>query len=272
MMIKTIIMFFTKNMRTLYQFPLSPYCEKVRWILDFKELHYVAQNLTPALHRAFAQRKTKQNYLPILHDEGGAWVADSHQIALYLDDIYPEHRIIRPQRHLYDEILTLSCLADELGSVVRHWCLGSLVAKDAQHLNIMLGERGYLRQFEKITRPLLHKVMSRSFQLNNATKLQQSKQKMQQLISQFNEKIEQQGEFMVGGRLSLADMTLASMLAPILQLDETPWQQDGDRKDKDYSGEFCDYQAEIQQMAISQYVENLYKNHRHALVDWCGVD
>ncbi len=32
-------------MRVLYQFPLSHYCEKARWLLDHKELDYVAHNL-----------------------------------------------------------------------------------------------------------------------------------------------------------------------------------------------------------------------------------
>ena len=55
-------------MRTLYQFPLSHYCEKARWLLDHKELDFVAQNLIPGVHRAFAQLKTGQNKLPILKD------------------------------------------------------------------------------------------------------------------------------------------------------------------------------------------------------------
>lgn len=255
-------------MRTLYQFPLSPYCEKVRWILDYKELHYVAKNLAPGLHRAFAQRKTKQNFLPILHDQQ-QWIADSRQIALYLDDIYPEHRIIRPQRHLYDEILTLSDVADELGQYVRHWCLASLFAQDSHSLDVMLGERGYLRKFEKITKPLLLKVMNHSYDLENQEKVQQSKQRMHELILQFNEKIEQRGQFLVGDSLSLVDMTLASMVAPILQIDETPWQK-GDTQI--YSTEFADYQAMVEQLAIGQYVKTLYAHHRHAMVDWRGVD
>jgi glutathione S-transferase len=40
-------------MRVLYQFPLSHYCEKARWLLDHKELDYVAHNLIPGFHRAF---------------------------------------------------------------------------------------------------------------------------------------------------------------------------------------------------------------------------
>ncbi len=56
-------------MRTLYQFPLSHFCEKARWMLDHKELEYVAHNLVPIVHRAFAKLKTGQYKLPILHDQ-----------------------------------------------------------------------------------------------------------------------------------------------------------------------------------------------------------
>ena len=68
-------------MRTLYQFPLSHFCEKARWLLDYKELDFVAHNLIPGVHRAFAQLKTGQNRLPILRDQH-CWVADSTEIAL----------------------------------------------------------------------------------------------------------------------------------------------------------------------------------------------
>lgn len=37
-------------MLTLYQFPISHYCEKIRWALDFKQLKYNTVNLLPALH------------------------------------------------------------------------------------------------------------------------------------------------------------------------------------------------------------------------------
>ena len=36
--------------RTLYQFPISHYCEKVRWAMDYKKLEYKAKNLLPGLH------------------------------------------------------------------------------------------------------------------------------------------------------------------------------------------------------------------------------
>ena len=105
-------------MRTLYQFPLSHFCEKARWLLDHKELDFVAQNVVPGVHRAFAQLKTGQNKLPILRDQD-KWVADTTEIALYLDERYPEHRLLRNEAQLRKEALDVNALANDLGLHVR---------------------------------------------------------------------------------------------------------------------------------------------------------
>ena len=42
--------------RTLYQFPISHYCEKTRWHLDAKGLPYVTKNLVPGVHRLVLRR------------------------------------------------------------------------------------------------------------------------------------------------------------------------------------------------------------------------
>lgn len=254
-------------MRILYQFPLSPYCEKVRWILDYKELQYTAQNLRPGLHRAFAQLKTKNNTLPILRD-GDSWIGDSTQIAVYLDDIYPEHRIIRPQRHLHEEILYWNHYANDLGRLITHWCVKSVLEHDEYTLNILLGERGYARKFEKLTKPLLHKLLQRYFYLNEQEDLA-SQQKMKKMLNELNQIVAHKDAFLVGERLSLADMSICAMIAPLLQIAQTPWEK---QEGQQFSQQFYDYQQQLLAMPIAHYVEQMYQNHRHALVDWRGVD
>ena len=139
-------------MRTLYQFPLSHFCEKARWLLDHKELDYVAHNLMPGVHRAFAQLKTGQNKLPILRDMEH-WIADSTQIALYLDDQYPEHTLLRADPELRQQALEINLLSVELGRHVRRWALSHVLAGSDEPLDILIGEKGYLRQFEKYSKP-----------------------------------------------------------------------------------------------------------------------
>ena len=77
--------------RTLYQFPLSHYCEKARWMLDFKDLDYSVKNLFPAAHRLMTKLRANSNTVPMLND-GQEWIGDSTEIAFYLDAKY----LLRP--------------------------------------------------------------------------------------------------------------------------------------------------------------------------------
>ncbi|AOA57944.1 glutathione S-transferase family protein [Acinetobacter larvae] len=254
-------------MRILYQFPLSHFCEKARWLLDFKQLEYVAHNLVPGVHRAFAQLKTRQNSLPILKDQQ-QWIADSSMIALYLDEKYPEHSFLRAQQDLRDQALETNQLANELGVHVRRWSLSQALAMNDSALEVMIGESGYLRQFEKYSKPILKTMMSRSYQLSPQDAAA-SKAQMQSIIEQLNQQlVENHGRYLVSERLGLADIAVCSMLAPILEIETTPWERDSQVQQSD---EFNEYKQQLLALPLGQYVQRIYMTERRARVDWRGV-
>jgi len=254
-------------MRTLYQFPLSHFCEKARWLLDHKELDYVAQNLIPGVHRAFAQLKTGQNRLPILRDQD-RWIADSTEIALYLDDVYPEHSLLRADAQQRDLALEINAQATELGKHVRRWGLAHTLTKNEASLDIMIGEKGYLRQFEKYSKPIIKALLSKGYQLN-ADKVAESKQQMDILVADLNQRlIENHGRYFVGERLGLADIAVCSMLAPLLEISGTPWERE---HGEILSEEFKQYKETLTAMPLGQYVLRIYQTERNARVDWRGI-
>lgn len=254
-------------MRTLYQFPLSHFCEKARWLLDYKELDYVAHNLIPGVHRAFAQLKTGQNRLPILRDHN-RWVADSTEIALYLDETYPEHALLRPQGPQRDLTLEINALATELGGHVRRWGLAHTLSESEESLEIMIGEKGYLRQFEKYSKPIMKALLSKSYQLD-ADKVAESKQHIDRIVEQLNQRlIDHHGRYFVGERLGLADIAVCSMLAPLLEISGTPWEKE---QSDILSPEFKAYKETLTQLPLGQYVLRIYQTERNARVDWRGV-
>ena len=51
---------------TLYQFPISHYCEEARWALDWKGLEYRRVNLLPGLHLARSRKMAARTSVPIL--------------------------------------------------------------------------------------------------------------------------------------------------------------------------------------------------------------
>lgn len=80
-------------MLELYQFELSQYSEKVRLILDYKGLSYRKIEVTPGIGQVELFQMTGQRQVPVLKD-GNQIVADSTEIALYLERKYPDPPLI----------------------------------------------------------------------------------------------------------------------------------------------------------------------------------
>jgi len=256
-----------EDMRILYQFPLSHFCEKARWLLDHKELDYNAQNLIPGVHRAFAKLKTGQNKLPILRDQD-QWIAYSTQIALYLDEVYPEHTLLRPDPTQRNEALEIDQLASTLGYHVRRWGLAHTLSESEQPLDLLIGEKGYLRQFEKYSKPIMKMLISKGYQLDQ-DKVDESQREMRRLIAELNQRlIANGGAYFVGERLGLADIAVCSMLAPILEIQDTPWEKE---QGETLSEQFLQFKQELSDLPLGQYVLRIYQTERHARVDWRGI-
>jgi glutathione S-transferase len=79
--------------RLLYQFTLSPYCIKVRRILEYKRLDYRTVEINP-FNRRSVVRVSGQKRVPVLVESdasrGRKVVSDSTAIARYLDEVCPD--------------------------------------------------------------------------------------------------------------------------------------------------------------------------------------
>jgi glutathione S-transferase len=93
-------------MLELHQFELSPYCEKVRLILDFKGLEYRKVEVTPGIGQIDLYRLSGQRQVPVLRD-GDEIICDSTAIARYLDEKFPETPLLPhdPQQRALVELL-----------------------------------------------------------------------------------------------------------------------------------------------------------------------
>ncbi|HZP45588.1 MAG TPA: glutathione S-transferase family protein [Candidatus Binataceae bacterium] len=82
-------------MLRLYQFAASPYCAKVRKILDYKGVAYEVVEVD-YVDRALLLAASGQIMVPALTLEDGRTIVDSDQIANHLDELYPEPTIFPP--------------------------------------------------------------------------------------------------------------------------------------------------------------------------------
>ena len=79
----------------LYQFLSSPFCAKVRKILDFKGIDYEVVEVD-YLERKELLIASNQLMVPALTLDGGETLVDSPRIALRLEELYPEPTLLPP--------------------------------------------------------------------------------------------------------------------------------------------------------------------------------
>ena len=116
-------------MLELYQFELSQYAEKVRLILDYKQLDYRKIEVTPGIGQLELVRLTGQRQVPVLKD-GSKYIADSTEIAKYLDLYYPERPLIPTDTKRRGLTLMMEEWADESIGVKGRKALFSAISQD----------------------------------------------------------------------------------------------------------------------------------------------
>ena len=94
---------------TLYQFPISHFCEKVRWALDYKEIPYQAKNLLPGLHVKTMTKLAKRSSVPVLDHEGTA-IQNSADIIDYLEQQFPHNPLMPNDPEVYVSYTQLCAL------------------------------------------------------------------------------------------------------------------------------------------------------------------
>lgn len=81
-------------MLTLYQFEISPFCDKVRRILNVKNIPYRIEEVPPSKTLSVVRKRNPAGKLPFLLDDAGNVVADSTDIAHWIEQRHPEPRLV----------------------------------------------------------------------------------------------------------------------------------------------------------------------------------
>ncbi|MBD2210562.1 glutathione S-transferase family protein [Calothrix sp. FACHB-156] len=116
-------------MLELYQWELSQYSEKVRLILDYKELNYRKIEVTPGIGQVELFRLTGQRQVPVLKD-GSRYIVDSTEIAKYLDLEYPERPLIPKDPKKRGACLLIEEWADESIGIKGQKALFAAISQD----------------------------------------------------------------------------------------------------------------------------------------------
>lgn len=206
-------------MLTLYQFPISHYCEKARWALAYKGLDYRQRNLLPGPHVAIAKQLAPRSSVPILvHD--GRVIQGSRDVISYLDANFPERSLTPARDDLRQEALEWERYVDtEIGVHLRRFAYHTLL----DHPEIVLplftqGGPWYGKFLMKLMFPKLRQRMRQLMDINDDT-AQQSREHYERAIDRLAARLSDRA-YLVGDSFTRADLAAAALLAPLCRPDQ----------------------------------------------------
>ena len=207
--------------RILYQFPISHYCEKSRWQLDHKGLTYVTRNLLPGPHRLRTRMMANIDTLPILRD-GKRTVGDSTRIAYYLEKYYPHDPLIPAAGDDRQKVIELEQQFDRYGIYVRRWMYGLVLGQPAV-MDAMFDPYRLPALIKRLLVPVTEKGVARLYGIR-PDRVAAAQEKVMEGLALIEARIKGNPDrYLVGERLTLADITAASLYAPLLAPPGTPW-------------------------------------------------
>jgi glutathione S-transferase len=240
----------------LWHIPLSHFNEKVRWTLDYKRIPHRRQVLGgDYLIRAW--RATGHGTLPILFLDGRA-IGDSTHIIAALEERYPEPPLYPAAAAARQRALALEDYFDEqLGPALRAAIVTPLFRNDPD-IALRVLTTGMPDKAYRTLRPLL-RIFPAFYRFRHGisdARLEADRATVNAALDRIGQ--ERQGRaYLVGDAFTVADLTAAAMLAPVLQppdiqyplrVELPPYLQD--------------YRATLLRHPTMQWAADVYRLHR----------
>jgi glutathione S-transferase len=243
----------------LITIPISHYCEKARWALTRLKVSYVEEGHIPLFH-AFATKRVGGKSTPVLVTEKSAFT-DSTDILKYLDSIAPENEKIIPEDpNLRKQAEELEELFDQkLGTAARRWAYSHIISdneliRDAWCNGIPKWEA----MFFPVLLPILRPALVKNFEIN-ADSAQQSYAEIQEIFQKVDQILSDGRQYLVGDKFSIADLTFASLAAPIIQPPEYPKRR---HNRQSLPAQMLSEMNYLQETIAGKFILRLYANER----------
>jgi glutathione S-transferase len=212
-----------RNLPVLWQLELSHYNEKVRWALDHKRIPHIRRSLLPGVH-IFATRRLTGSVAttPVLTLDGRS-IGDSTRIIAALEERWPEPPLYPAGGQPRRRALELEDYFDEeLGPHVRRAVYHVLL----EHPELVVplfahGQRLPARLLLSASFPVLRLVIRQRLTVNEAVALD-SRRRAVAAMDRLEREIGPSG-YLVGDRFTVADLTAASLLYPVVRPPQFPY-------------------------------------------------
>ena len=206
----------------LWQFTSSHFNEKARWALDFKRVPHVRHSLIPGFHVATVKRMTGKTQVPVLKLAGTA-ISDSSKIIEALERAYPEPALYPADPDQRRRALELEDFFDEeLGPYIRRWIFHVILPYPKFVRAAFVSHASPAAQLaQRAMSPLIGVVMRRQMDINPAT-AEIARSKTMAAMDRLERELQPSG-YLVGDRFTVADLTAAALLSPLVRPPEFPY-------------------------------------------------
>jgi glutathione S-transferase len=208
----------------LWHLKVSHYNEKARWALDYKRVPHTRRAAVPGRHERIARKLAGGPTLPVLVIDGQA-IQDSTRIIEELERRHPEPPLYPADPAERRRALDLEDFFDEeLGPYSRLLALHHMLP-DA---DLLLGAFtpdlvGATRMAARAAFPLVRRRITADFEINDCS-VTIAFQKLRAAGDRFEAELQPSG-YLVGETFTVADLTLAALLAPLVAPDQFPYPQ-----------------------------------------------
>jgi glutathione S-transferase len=242
----------------LWQLQISHYNEKVRWALDYKRIPHVRRSMMPGVHQLILKRKAGVVLSPVLEVDGRA-IADSSAILQALEQRCPEPRLIPEDPRERQRALELEDWFDEeLGPHIRRAVYHELLP----HPDVVIplftdGAPGSTRVLLRAGFPVLRVGMKRFMNIYEEPAMR-SRQKTIDALDRLEHELGD-GDYLVGDRFSIADLTAASLFYPLALPPEFPYTSPRFEDLPEGAREFI---GQMRERPGARWVAEMYRRHR----------
>lgn len=200
----------------LLQFSTSHYCRKARLALGYKQVSYAVENLTPGIHALRLKPMTGTTTVPVLLpqvSEQPPVIGDSTEIIKFLETYCPEPRLLPDDLNSCQTAWMLEDWLDESIGVATRFVYYTFRSEAGKQID------------PSFTSQLLIQIVRRQYGMTPA-RVEQARKRLAAAIAFLSQRW-QSGQYLVGDRFTVVDLTAAALLSPLALLPEYrqtyPW-------------------------------------------------
>jgi glutathione S-transferase len=240
----------------LWHLKVSNYNEKARWALDYKGVPHVRRAVDPGRHRAVARKLTGGSTFPVLELDGQA-IGDSTYIIEELERRHPDPALYPSDPQERKRALDLEEFFDEeLGPYSRLLALHHSLPEADLWLGMFLPDmNGGRRALARALFPVVRRRVNADFGIDELS-VEHAFERIDAAGQRLRAEL-QPGGYLCRAGFSVADLTLAALVAPLVAPEQFPYPQ----PQRDHA-RFAPLRSALGEAGILDWTREMYARHR----------